>query len=357
MLQLSARRSDIRDGTVFFETERAMRGLGGLTGNGMTYQQLMGLANGYAESKALLVANELGVFTAIGTDGRRADELSASCRTTREGMELLLQALLGLGLLRMKSGRYWNTPLGRTFLDGHSPRAITNLLWLLNHHWSDWTSMTRALRHGPPGWAPITKTANFRRRFALAMQERSRMLAHPTIDSFRLPRQAERFLDLGCGAGSYAIALARRYPALQGLLVDQSVTVAKELLRQERLTDRMHVQEGDLLTTPLPADMDIVLLSNVLHDFGRKDNRRLLRRARKALRPGGKLFIVEYFLTRDETRPAEAAVFSLLMYAFTGAGRCYSWNEVEDWLTEAGFGRCRRHTVTGSIGTLEATKR
>lgn len=322
----------------------------------MTYQQLMGLANGYAESKTLLVANELGVFTAIGTGGRRADELATSCGTKREGMRLLLQALAGLGLLRLKAGRYWNTPMGRTFLDSRSPRAITNLLWLVNHHWTDWSGMSRALRRGSPGWAPITKTADFRRRFALAMQERSHMLARPTIDSFRLPRQAERFLDLGGGAGSYAIALARRYPTIQGLVVDQSITVATRFIRQEGLAGRIQVRKGDLLTIPLPSGFDVVLLSNVLHDFNGKENRRLLRRARKTLRPGGKLFIVEYFLMTDGTRPAEAAVFSLLMSAFTGTGRCYTWEEVEAWLTEAGFGRCRRHTVTGSIGTLEATR-
>lgn len=323
----------------------------------MTYQQLMGLANGYAESKTLLVANDLGLFTAIGPDGRRAEELATSCGTTREGMTLLLKSLAGLGLLRPKAGRYWNTALGRTFLDGHSPRSITNLLWLVHHHWTDWTGMTAALRHGPRGWAPVTRTAAFRRRFALAMQERSRMLMLPTLDSFHLPRQATRFLDLGGGPGSYAIALARRHPTLHGLLVDQSVTVARRLVRENGLSDRLQIEEGDLLTMPLPSGFDAVLLSNVLHDFHGKDIRRLLRRARQALRPGGKVFIVEYFLSADCTRPAEAAVFSLLMYAFTGAGRCYSWDEIETWLTEAGFDRCRRHRVTGSIGTLEATRR
>lgn len=322
----------------------------------MTYQQLMGLANGYAESKTLLVANELGVFTAIGTGGRRADELATSCGTRREGMRLLLQSLAGLGLLRLKAGRYWNTPSGRTFLDSHSPRAITNLLWLLNHHWADWSGMTRTLRRGQVGWSPITRTADFRRRFALAMQERSHMLARPTIDSFRLPRPAERFLDLGGGAGSYAIALVRRYPALQGLVIDQSVTVALRCIRQEKLADQIQVRKGDLMTIPLPSGFDVVLLSNVLHDFHVRENRRLIRRVRKTLRPGGKLFIVEYFLKPDGTSPAEAAVFSLLMHAFTGTGRCYTWDEVEAWLTKAGFGRCRRRQVTGSIGTLEATR-
>lgn len=323
----------------------------------MTYQQLMGLANGYADSKVLLVANELGVFTAIGTGGHRVNALAAACGTTHEGMRLLLHALAGLGLLRRKADRYWNTPLGLRFLDGHSPQAITNLLWLLNHHWSDWTGMARAIRRGRPGWATVTRTAAFRRRFALAMQERSHVLAPPTLASFRLPRQAVRFLDLGGGAGSYSIALARRHPTLQGLVIDQSVAVARRLIRQQGLTDRLHVQEGDLFTHPLPTGFDVALLSNVLHDFHEKDNRRLLRRVHKALRPGGKIFIVEYFLNPAGIRPAEAATFSLLMYAFTGAGRCYAWKDVEEWLATAGFARCRRYRVTESISTLEAVKR
>ena len=326
-------------------------------GGYVTYQQLMGLANGYADSKVLLVANELGVFTAIGTGGHRVNALAAACETTHEGMRLLLHALAGLGLLRRKADRYWNTPLGLRFLDGHSPQAITNLLWLLNHHWSDWTCMTRAIRQGRPGWATVTRTAAFRRRFALAMQERSHVLAPPTLASFRLPRQAVRFLDLGGGAGSYSIALARRHPTLQGLVIDQSVAVARRLIRQQGLTDRLHVQEGDLFTHPLPTGFDVALLSNVLHDFHEKDNRRLLRRVHKALRPGGKIFIVEYFLNPAGIRPAEAATFSLLMYAFTGAGRCYAWKDVEEWLATAGFARCRRYRVTESISTLEAVKR
>ena len=68
------------------------------------------------------------------------------------------------------------------------------------------------------------------------------------------------------------------------------------------------------------------------------------------------MFVVEFFLNAARTLPADAAVFSLLMYAFTGTGRSYAWAEVEAWLATAGFGRFRRHPITGSIGTLEAAK-
>jgi len=322
----------------------------------MTYADLMRLANGYAESKTLLIANDLGLFTALGKSGKRAEELARACRTTNEGVRLLLNALVGLKLLTVRRGLYRNSRLARRFLDGASPRSVTNLLWLLSHHWSDWTGMAQAIRRGRSGWAPITNRAEFRRRFALAMHERSRALASPTIATISLPRRPVRLLDLAGGPGSYSIALAQRYPKLTGLLVDQSVSVARASIIKSKLQGRLAVRAGDVFSAPLGSEYDAALLGNLLHDFDGKGNRRLLRRVHEALKPGGKVFIVEFFLDDSLTKPLEAAIFSLLMYTFTPGGRSYGWREVEGWLKDLGFGRFRRRRITGSIGTLEATR-
>jgi hypothetical protein len=289
-----------------------------------TYAQLMELANGYAGSKALLVANELGLFTAIGTGWRTAEDLAVRCKADRDGLRLLLNALAGMGLLRRRGSRYGNTALGRLYLDGQSPTAITNLLWLLNHHWSDWTEMAAAIRSGRRSWAALTSGASFRRRFALAMHERSHILAPPTVAAMRLPRGAARFLDVAGGPGSYAIALASRHPGLTGTIVDQHVATAHAVIRR--------------------------------HNFNERENRALLGRMHAALRPGGKLFIVEFFLDETLAKPTEAAVFSLVMYKFTASGRSYGWAEVEAWLRALGFGRFRRRRITSGVGLLEAVK-
>lgn len=322
----------------------------------MTYSNLMRLANGYAESKTLLIAAELGVFTALGGRARRVGELARACRTTEQGMRLLLNALVGLRLLTVRNDLYRNSPFAQTYLDEQSPKAVTNLLWLLTHHWSDWTGMTRSIRRGRPGWAPITASGGFRWRFALAMHERSHVLAAKTIATMPLPKRAVRLLDLGGGAGSYSIALARRYPKLTGLLVDQSVAVARSLIRRSRLQDRLAVRAGDVFMAELGDGYDAVLVGNLLHDFDEKDNRRLLRRVHRVLKPGGKLFVVEFFLDDSLTKPVEASVFSLLMYGFTSGGRSYGWREVEGWLKDLGFGRIRRRRVKGAIGMLEAMR-
>ncbi|MBI3603887.1 MAG: methyltransferase [Nitrospirae bacterium] len=321
----------------------------------MTYAQLMTLVNGYAESKTLLVANELGVFTAIGAGWRRAEEVAAGCRANREGVRLLLNALVGLGLLTLRRGRYGNTPLGRQYLDGHSPTAITNLLWLLNHHWSDWTGLAATVKTGRRGWAALTTTAAFRRRFALAMHERSHVLAPLTVAAMRPPRNARRFLDIAGGPGSYAIALAERYPRLAGMVVDQHVSTARAVIRRRNLQRRLTLRRGDLFSVDLGSGYDAAVAANILHDFDDQENRLLLGRIRAALRPGGKLFVVEFFLDKTLTQPAEAAVFSLIMYTFTASGRAYAWSEVEGWLRTSGFGRFRRRRITAGIGLLEAT--
>jgi SAM-dependent methyltransferase len=320
------------------------------------YSELIQLANACGGSQILLAANAVGAFTAIGRKTRTADEIARKCRADHEGMRLLLDALVSLGILNRVPAGYRNTALGRRHLDRRSPEALTNLLWLFGHHWHDWTKLPEALRKGRPGWAPVTEAPEFRRRFALAMHERSRQLAQPTVQTMRLSSSARRFLDLGGGPGSYSIALAKRYPHLKGVVFDQDITMARKMITQRKLGARLQTRAGSLLKDDFGEGYDAILISNVIHVFNEQENLSLLQRARQALNPGGKVFIVEFFLDSTRTQPTKSAVFSVLMYLFTATGRCYSWSEAEGWLEKLNFGRFKRHRITPDIGTLEATK-
>jgi SAM-dependent methyltransferase len=321
-----------------------------------TYSDLMQLANGYCESQTLLTANALDVFTVIGTRACAVEQIARGCHANAEGLRLLLDALVSLGLLTLRGGRYRNTPLGRRYLDRRGPEAISNLLWLLSHHWHDWSKLPQALRKARRGWARMTATPKFRERFSWAMHERSHALAERTIQTIRLDSSDRRFLDLGGGPGSYAIALAKRYPQLHGVIMDQTIAVARRLIRERGLGRRLTVRAGDIFKDDLGSGYDAVLCSNVIHIFNERENRTLLRKAAEALSPGGRLFIVEFFLDASRTAPPKSAVFSVMMYLYTATGRSYSWREVEGWLKMLGFHRFKRHHITPDIGTLEATK-
>jgi SAM-dependent methyltransferase len=88
---------------------------------------------------------------------------------------------------------------------------------------------------------------------------------------------------------------------------------------------------------PLPRGFDIVLISNVLHGQGVRENRALLRSAHRSLNQGGRIVLRDVLMNRAGTDPEWGAMFSVALLLQTPKGRCYALDEVRAWLQTAGF--------------------
>lgn len=120
----------------------------------------------------------------------------------------------------------------------------------------------------------------------------------------RLPADAVRGLDVGCGEGETARRLRRRLPEVTGLDVDRpSVEAARSY------GDDIRYVVGDLLTADVEeASFDVVTAVAVLHHV---DHRAALGRLGGWLRPGGRLLVVGLARSRtvaDHARDAVDAV-------------------------------------------------
>jgi|SRR5579884_3130479 len=322
-----------------------------------SYEELLQTADAFTDSRTLIAGVELDLFTHLGKKPATAKEIARKANASAEGVGFLLNALTGMGLLSKSGERYRNTPLSRTYLDAASTQSITHFIWLAGRHWEDWIGLTEAIRKGrrsrkrPPPDDPI-----FRKRFAKALHERSFYLAPKILRPIDL-RGARTLLDLGGGAGSYAFALLVKYPGLHATIFDRPAAVKVALAEAKRadLAKQVDVIGGDLFTDDYGGPYDVIFYSNVIHIYSPQENRQILRKIKKALKPGGRLIIVEYFLYKDHAHPPDVSSFNLMMFLFTEQGRCYTWEEVTGWLKEAGFSRFRRTKVDGKIGILEAT--
>lgn len=107
-------------------------------------------------------------------------------------------------------------------------------------------------------------------------------------------------LDMGCGAGDYALEAARIVgPSGLVTAVDHwppIVDAMEKAARAEKLTNVKAVL-GDLTQPPLPVDdncMDMCMIFTVLHIFGLKSHAPgIWREAARVLKPGGCLAVVE----------------------------------------------------------------
>jgi tocopherol O-methyltransferase len=150
-------------------------------------------------------------------------------------------------------------------------------------------------------------------------------------------RSGQRILDAGCGVGGSGIWLAKTYEVeVVGITpVASQIDRARRYAREQGVADRVSFEQQDYTHTAFPANsFDVVwAMESVCHA---PDKRRFLAEARRLLRPGGQLGMVEYLRT---ARPFTAASEPLLQSWLSGWAipDLATAGEFHQWLGEAGF--------------------
>jgi cyclopropane fatty-acyl-phospholipid synthase-like methyltransferase len=139
--------------------------------------------------------------------------------------------------------------------------------------------------------------ANPLNREAMLEQMNAEVLARLQVDRIREPQ----LLDLGCGLGATLRSFARRLPhsKLSGVTrVPWQVEQARALNASAGYRDRIGVVEADYENTPLASSSfdGVYALESSCYARG-SDKRMLLEEAHRLLRPGGRLVVVDGFLS------------------------------------------------------------
>lgn len=116
--------------------------------------------------------------------------------------------------------------------------------------------------------------------------------ARVLIDAIPRHNHPQRWLDLGCGQGVFTRALATLLPTGSSIEAWDLDPHALSSLPQE--LDGVHItpRVADFLLTPLPKDLDGILIANALHYAA--DQRNVLEVMHGALKVGGIVVIGEY---------------------------------------------------------------
>jgi SAM-dependent methyltransferase len=175
------------------------------------------------------------------------------------------------------------------------------------------------------------------RHLTLALAGRAKNVAPVLAERYPLDG-ARLLLDVGGGTGIYSIAWLQRHPTLRAIVWDRPevLKVAREMAEAHGVADRLEGRPGDMFRDPLPEGADVILLSNILHDWDVPECRALVRRCAEGLEPGGRLLIHDVFLNDTLDGPLPIALYSAALFRLT-EGRAYSAGEYRAWMTEAGL--------------------
>ena len=164
-------------------------------------------------------------------------------------------------------------------------------------------------------------------------------------------------LDVAGGSGIYSAALLQENPGLRAIVWERPevVKVALDLAAGYELGDRLQCIDADMFVDEVPAGVDTILLSNVLHDWDVPECRALVGRLAEALPPGGRLLVHDVFLNDELDGPLPIALYSAALFSLT-EGRAYSVAEYTAWMEEAGLRVGRLSPTLVHCGVLPGVK-
>ncbi len=314
---------------------------------------------GFQESRAVLTAIELDIFSAVGA-GATADAVAAAIAADRRATGMLLNALAAMRLVDKHGETFSNTPLAARYLAAGGTDDSRAAVMHTVHLWNTWSRLTEAVRTGtaPPRADPAERGDQWTEAFIAAMDKNAAGRAAAVVRAAAADG-ARRMLDIGGGSGAYAIAFAKAHPDLRVDILDvPAVTpIAERHIAAAQLTDRVHTRTGDMTTAALGEHYDIILLSAICHMFDADQNRDLLKRCCGATAPDGRLVIQDFILDASKTAPKSGALFALNMLVGTRGGSAYSAQEYDGWLREAGFAEVRHVGMPGPTGLMIGIRR
>ena len=306
-------------------------------------QEIVDLASAYYGSAVLFAAIDNDVFARV----EAGEFASAAEEALPRGVRLLLDACVAEGLLEKNDGVYLNTAAGRMALVPGGPADLTKAIRYNRDVYPAWGRLADFARTGKPverpeihlGEDPVRTKA-----FAASMFGRAMGIGRSVVPMVDLEASVEggeiRLLDLAGGPAAYAILLCQENPSLKCVTVDLKAISAEAAGYVERfgLRDRIECRAGDYhADTYEKGAYDAVTIFGALHQESPAQIVDILKRAHDALKPGGRLFVLDMMTDATRTAPKFSALFAVNMALTTENGWVFSDEELKGWMREAGF--------------------
>ncbi len=306
---------------------------------GLTSKKIQETANLFKESRVLLTAIELKIFTVLNKKRLSSEEIAREVNASIKGTDRLLNVLVGMGYLIKRNGKFINHPdISDLLVKGEE-----NYLGNLEHTatlWDRWSTLTESIILGT---AVNKKVINERgttwlESFIAAMHYRGMEQAKILSKMIDL-KGVKKMLDLGGGSGAFSMGFINANKEISAVLFDlpNVIPISKKYIDFAGLNEKYLFIEGDYLTDDFGSEYDLIFLSAIIHINSFDENKKLIGKCAESLNKDGMIIINDFIMEEDRVKPENGALFALNMLVSTGAGDTYTKNEITNWFNEAGI--------------------
>ncbi len=140
--------------------------------------------------------------------------------------------------------------------------------------------------------------------------------------------------------------ILRKHPRLRGIDFDlpQPLEQARATFERHGVADRCEIIEGNMLES-VATGKDAYIMKSILHGFGDDKARHVLQHCRDAMRPNGKVFVVDHIVPEPDGPYLQFLDLQMLLGSYGGRER--TSGEITELVASAGL-RLERIVETAS---------
>jgi acetylserotonin N-methyltransferase len=325
------------------------------------------LIEAFRRSKAMFAAVSLGIFDSLERKPADLATLAAELHVEPEPLERLLDACVGLMLLRKREASYENEPVASAYLCRSNERSLTGYILYSNDVlFPLWSHLEDAIREGTPRWKQtfdidgaifdhFFRNEEAKQTFLNGMHGLGILSSPKVIGAFDLSR-FRKLADLGGATGHLAITACERYPDLHAVVFDlpQVIEAARTPVAKSTASRHIQLLPGDFFRDELP-EADLFAISRILHDWPGDKINALLTKIYQRLPANGGVLLAEKLLNEDKSGPTSAQMQSLNMLVCT-EGKERTLGEYRKLLQAAGFQNVQGRMTGSPLDAVLAIK-
>lgn len=310
-------------------------------------------------ARIVFTAAELDLFSLLAHRPLTVNEVTAETGGDQRAMTILLDALCALGFLVKQESSYQTEPSAVPLLVQDSAQSMLPMVQHMGTLWQTWSKLTDIVlgktAAGRSGPGALHK--DHIKAFIGAMHAVAAKMA-PAVVATINPAGVRKMIDVGGGSGSYTLAFLQASPEMRATLFDlpEVIDMARERIKAEGMIDRVTLMPGDFYSDSLPPGHDLAFLSAIIHQNSHEQNNALYSKICQALEPGGRIVVRDHVMSPDRTQPLDGALFAVNMLVGTSGGSTYTFDEIAEGLSSAGFSGIRQLQSKGMFSLVEGFK-
>lgn len=308
--------------------------------------EVFDLCAGFVYTQVLLTCVRLNLLKPLREQSLTLEEIGDLAGLPSDGTWRLVQAAVSLDIIEQRSeGRYGLGPVGAAVIGNP---GLQGMIAHHEHFYADLADPVSLLK-ARSKHTELAKYWLYSPDDVQTPSERAAMAAYSDLMSTTQVAIADEVLraypfrrhshvmDVGGGDGTFLGLAHDRYPHLELSLFELPtvVEIADQRLGQAGVPVATHA--GNMFEDEWPGGADLITLIRVALDHDDHAVERLLKRARKALKPGGVLLLAE---PMSDSPKVGHAYFGLYLWAM-GSGRARSSEELRVMLNRAGFAQTK----------------